>query len=261
MKKSALTIVILVMGFISLEVLIRVFYSLTPYQETATFLKLDSELGFRVKPSMGSSFKNAVFNTDYRGFKKHPGNEFHKEGFKVLILGSTEAFELGVESKSSNAVYLQETLTEKMNQKVIVLNTSQIGYTSSQIVKFVQMPVVMGLRPNIVLLHLGKAETSKKRFFSSSNRSDKDEFEKGKSTVLIGFLNTLKLSRIYQVLFNNKSVLLEPRVSPEETKKNIDWLQDHFNKIGIEMVVLQEGNKAFEKATILDEIMKVLFKE
>lgn len=155
--KSGIVFLSIVLSLFILETSIRIFTSQPYYAYSKNMFKNDKEIGFSLTPNFEGRHIQPDFNIKYHfnsyGFR---GEEINKEeldsSIRLLILGDSVAFGMGVLLEKSWAYLLEEKLNEGPNQRqrYFVINTGVPGYGQDEEMKVFKR-WGKSLKPHIVL--------------------------------------------------------------------------------------------------------------
>ncbi len=200
----------------------------------------DPYLLWRFKANLNSS----LVKTNSRGLI---GDEVHhvkdSSTFRLMILGDSSPVGIGLESRSST---FGEVLRRRLNSElpeemhVEVINASVVGYSSEQIVRFMQHE---GWRyePDLIILYCGNNDAS-----ISGGYSDRELLKRQSFQVLRRHLSRSALYRILRSII--RCALPQPhiepshlkvRVNPDQFGGNLKWLVDECDRRSCSLIILK----------------------
>lgn len=157
-------------SFILLEGVCYLFLIKTenPLYRARKILQFDSELGWRQKSNLNTTFETAHVTTNDLGFRTGTNSTETPSDVQLLTLGPSSAFGWGVEA--------DDAYTAQLNLKY--MNTSGIGYGIAQGYKTWVSHVKNTFHPKYILIAFGVNDLDKYRFYDSEPIDDVEYFGK-----------------------------------------------------------------------------------
>ena len=192
----------------------------------------DPVLGYRLRPDLSAKVSmpqlelDFTFNTDAEGFRPMPPVPTGAgDPYKIVVLGDSFTFGLGVESDETYSAVLARALGRQSARPVEVLNRAVPGYSVVSMKRFV-LSHTSEWEPDMIIVGLQDGE-------------DTRELE-----MVSGFLFDRPLK-----LFGQASYLVEAirsqLANPDDTqdraalvRQNMDEIQAYCDEAGVEVVVL-----------------------
>lgn len=133
-------------------------------------LQADADLGWKQKAFLKTTFFGTAVETNEWGWRTFPISEFQREGRRILVLGPSSTFGWGVEADQTYAHLIGKRL------EALSLNAGEIGYSTFQGLRLLEMVIAEGWRFDDVVFAYGVNDVDRFRFYFQSARSDAQEF-------------------------------------------------------------------------------------
>ncbi len=202
----------------------------------------DADLLFKLKPSASFFGKYRLeYVTDAQGWRtginKKYNNALEQETRKIIVLGDSTTFGVGVAFEDAYSAVLERMINKSTNQRFCVLNYGVPGFTSFQCKKLLEKKL-SSLKPYLVVCYIGANDSAPVIQYSD------EEYWK--------FINTVNRSAIYRILqrssvynllcfwkFRIKMAIIKEAIS--HLPQNKDWFS--ISLPDILLALKHQGNK------------------
>lgn len=151
-----ISVVSLLLSLGALEVAVRIVdpLGISYYEWVAEYLRdmlPDDQLVYRHKPAWGKRYGNVLVTYNERGLRDRPILPKAEGEYRILALGDSVTFGLGVDQDKTFAVRLESLLRGRLHRPVRVINSGVGGYNTVQELSYFKQEEA-NLQPDLVLL-------------------------------------------------------------------------------------------------------------
>ncbi len=213
-----------------------------PLQRARRVLKVDSDLGWRSRSQLHTTFEGQELFTDGMGLRRASDLNPKPVNKKILVLGPSSAFGWGVE-------FEQAWPAKIAGQEV--LNASQIGHSIVQGQKLYEILQNSGLADHqVVIIAYGVNDVDRFRFFDQQSISDDEYF---RDSLNFPWYELLQRSAIGALLlrgYQEASIYLGcgydqtpgQRVGADGFKKHLHRFLTHLQQQGRKIILVNSAN-------------------
>ena len=218
----------------------------SPYDKARGILRPDSELGWRQRENLDTTFEGEPLATNSLGWRA-PELALLPTGAKlrVLVLGPASAFGWGVSAGQTYAAEV-ERLLRAHGDDAVVLNAGEIGFSTFQGRMLSRLPEVAAFHPTHVLIAYGVNDVDRNRFYFQSNEPDSRALAAPQPAGQVKTYRLVSRSSLLTILYrlagelNGSGEFREPavRVPPADFAANLRALADEAQRLGARVAFL-----------------------